>query len=781
MLLAACTAFPSEIGDSRPIIGPTKVFRSVTTESYAILVQKNGRVDVALSSLLPVIENASPMVLFAGEKDPKPLRVDGRYTMRIEVNDALGQGHGVLFGRKDCEWRLCAYPTKPFFTAQVTFINAGGSPVRVARLHPLTAGMVRKGGLYVGPGAARAALLENGRLFQTFNDYANVVSGKSKSQWNVAVYNPVSNRVVVAGFLTNLRGYTQFHLERGDTAPEDAFDTFRAECVYDPPIEVPPGGRLTSEILYVAVSERDPFTALERFSAASTAVNGARPRPPFVPHGWDSWSTAFGHDISEEALLRELDALDTRLKRYGWNHFAIDAGWARAKGDWEPNEKFPRGMKWFADEIHRRGMTAGLWIDPFTVSLSAPLATDHPEWLAAPNPLGKFLLGNNERILDVTAPGAYEHVRDLFRKIGDDWGFDAIMEADFVYHLLLAERYHDATKTNVEALRLGMQAIREGFGSDKFIMAVTPQPINAMYANGIRVGHDCLPVWRTGDLPGNWGCVETLTNAIRRYYVAPSLYVPDQDCAFFGHESTRVRWKVADRRPLTREQSIAWLTGAALTGGVVKIGNRFSELSDDEVAILSRLLPVPSKPARPLDLFQEASPRVWALPVECSIGKWLIVAVFNWDETTPSMVTLNFRALGLDPTAYYTVFSFWQQEYHGTARARLDVQLPAACVRVYGLRRLEDRPMFLATDRHFTMGATDFTELRWDPAARVLTGAFHGVANTDYVLHFLVPEAYAIGNVEANATDVRHAMRDRALSVSLRCVVSGPVDWKLCF
>ncbi len=763
------------------VLGPGKVYRTINSDAYEVLIQKNGRTDVCLLDHTPVLDNLYPMILFADEEEPRALSVDGRYTMRVEVDDALGEGQGVLFGKKGCEWRLCAYPTQPFLTAQVVYTNTGKSPVRVARLFPAALGGTRRGGAHVGPGAAQAAILENGRLFQTFNDYAHVVTGKSQSQWNLAVHNPVSGRVLVAGFLTNLRGYTQVHLQRTENAPDDAFDLMRAACVYDPPIVVAPGERLASELFYIAVAENDPFLALERFAAASAAANGARALPAALPHGWDPWSTGLGSDISEELLLQDLDALDARLKRYGWNHFAIDAGWQRMKGDWEPNEKFPHGMKWMADEIHRRGMTAAIWIDPFTVNVKAPLAAEHPEWLADPNPLGKFLLGDDERILDVTAPGAYACVRDLFQKIGNDWGYDAIVEADFVYHLLLAERYRDASKTNVEVLRLGMQAIREGFGPAKFIMAVTPQPINAMYAQGVRVGHDCAPLWRSGDLQGNWGCVETLTNAVRRYYVAPSLYAPDQDCAFFGHDSTRARWRAADKPRLTREQSIAWLTGAALTGGVVKIGDRFSELTGDETAILSRLLPVPPKPARPIDLFQEAPPRIWALPVDCVIGTWLVVAVFNWDDTAPQTVSLDFRALGLDPNTYYAVFSFWQQQYHGTARGNLDVQSPPACVRVYGFRPYEDRPLFLATDRHFTMGATDFTELRWDPVARTLSGTFNGVADTRYTLHFLVPEEYRLHEATVSGTAAAASLKDRVLAVTFDCVAAAPETVTLQF
>ena len=98
-------------------------------------------------------------------------------------------------------------------------------------------------------------------------------------------------------------------------------------------------------------------------------------------------------------------------------------------------------MKWLADRIHERGMTAGLWTDPFTVNLDTPLAKEHPEWLAKPNTMGRTMLGDNEAILDITHPGAREYVRQLYDKIRNEWGYDVLIEIDFIYHILVAESY----------------------------------------------------------------------------------------------------------------------------------------------------------------------------------------------------------------------------------------------------------------------------------------------------------------------------------------------------
>lgn len=763
-----------------PLFGPAKEYRSLGTDVYVFRVQKNGRTDVQTAAGAPVFDNAHPLVLFAGDDKPTPLAVDGRYSARDRVHGPLGEGQALVLARKNCEWRLHAYPAQPFFTVQVVFINNSRKPVRVARLIPWAVDAERGGALHVGAGADQARILEDGRILSQFNDFAQVVTGNSQGQWNVALWNPQSGRTLVAGFLTHAHGYTQLRLERDNKSENTLFNRFSAECVYDPPVEVAPGAAFASELLYIAVGERSPHEGLERYGEMLATLHGKPRQPAFIPHGWDSWSTRLGSGISEEALLADLDAMDRELKRYGWTHFAIDAGWARARGDWEPNERFPRGMAWLASEIQRRGMTSSLWVSPLLADKDSQLAREHPEWMAPPSRKGRLIVGDNTWIVDITAPGAYAYVRDLCRKITHEWGYDGIVEADFAYYELLAERYTDPSVTGVAALRMGMEAIREGMGPDKFLMGTIPHHVTGPLSDGVRTGMDCAPVWESRRLAGPWGCVETLTQSARRYYYRP-FFVPDQDCVFFGHDVTRARWNVEDRPRLTRDQQIAWLTGAALTGGAVKIGDRFSELAPDEIGMLRRILPVPPRAARPIDLFKESPPSVWALPVKAAAGEWLVAAVFNWDAANTRAFTLDFRALGLDPSAHYTVYEFWGETYHGIARGQVNVQLPPGSARVYGLRRHANHPQFLSTNRHFTMGATDHTLLEWDAAAGELRGRFAAVADTHYVLRVLVPPSFTFTEAAVDAGESATRMDGDVLSLSFYCEEGGAAAWSLRF
>jgi hypothetical protein len=327
---------------------------------------------------------------------------------------------------------------------------------------------------------------------------------------------------------------------------------------------------------------------------------------------------------------------------------------------------------------------------------------------------------------------------------------------------------------------MGMNAVREGLGAEKFITTFTPLPVTGLYANAMRIGDDCAPIWRKAPDAWPWGCVETMTNAARRYYFAPWVWTADPDCAYFGHAATRARWDVANKPELTWDQSLAWLTAAALTG-VVKVGDWLPDLSDKETGVLKRLLPAPPCPARPVDLFERQNPCIWSLPVNSPIGKWNILAVFNWDEAAPQTIPVSFARLGLDPDARYTVYGFWQDNYFGIAQKQLTVTVAPGSVQLLGLRRYEDRPMFLATDRHFTQGATDFTALAWNVQDRQLAGTFEGVEDTDYNLRLLVPDGYASRGVTLSAGEAKTEQDGKILKIAFHCAAAGPVTWTAQF
>ncbi|MBI1317855.1 MAG: hypothetical protein GC168_02765 [Candidatus Hydrogenedens sp.] len=734
----------------------------------------SGGVSVTTESGAAVFDSAQPRVVTSTNRDAA-----GAFSGWTDApfEDALGKGTAYTASFESLTWEVRVYCGLPYVTAQAAYRNTGSEPVFVESLSAW-----ESEGASLGPGTGAANILDNGTLTRPDAQLWTAEAGEVTGLWNLAAWNAETRRSLIAGFLTNAEAYTQLTLKRPQDRAAAAFAQFRAECRYTPAKKVAPGETLSSEVLYLGVDEASPLEGLERFGTSVAEWNTLKPTRRALPHGWDSWASHYHTDIDEASMQQELEAADTALKRYGWTHFSIDDGWQQQAGAWEADAaRFPSGMKAFADAVHARGMTAGLWTEPFTVNTGAAVAAAHPDWLLEPNLVGLSLMGKDERVLDVTVPEAYDFLKGVYRTITQDWGYDALVETDFLYHLLAVNAYTDAAATHASALNRGMQAIRDGAEADTFIMGVAPFSIVSRTADGMRAGVDCAPIWRNDGGTWSWGCVDTLTNAARRYYLSPRVVALDQDCAYFGHDETRARWNVAGYPKLTRDQQIAWMTGAALTGGAVKIGDAYSLLTPDEIDILRRLLPVMETPARPVDLFERKDARLWSLPIDSAIGQWQIVAVFNWDAEHGTTESLDLTMLGLDATTEYAVFDFWNQRYCGIARGSFEAELPPGSVRLFSFRRREPHPMLLSTDRHWSQGATDFTALSWNETERTLAGSFDAVADTDYALTFLVPEGYKVTGSEFSGLETAIMQNAESLQVSLHCATTAPLAWSLTF
>lgn len=342
-LIATSLAMPAA---AQP--GGRSEYRSLNTEFYQINIQKKGKVDVILGGVLPVVSNAYPMVWFADEREPDELDIDGRMTQRYRVEDRLGLGHGMMFRYKNCEWTLRTYPTQPFITVQVAYVNDTKKPVRVRALMPWTIGDPERGALMLGPGTVDSAI-----LVDALSSRPHLARGDAHSADMLAILNPRNGQSLVAGFLTQERAQTTF--EAGEPEADDeqpAFGKFRAVCTFDPPVTVEPGEQLTSEVLYLAWGETDPVVGIERYARAVAVANN-RPRAPALPrhHRW----VVDINGASQDALDNQLETVAQLAQ-----HWDIDRAIVKPEGLSEVPDAVLRNV---ADLLREAGYEVVLWRD----------------------------------------------------------------------------------------------------------------------------------------------------------------------------------------------------------------------------------------------------------------------------------------------------------------------------------------------------------------------------------------------------------------------------------
>jgi len=170
-----------------------------------------------------------------------------------------------------------------------------------------------------------------------------------------------------------------------------------------------------------------------------------RPRP-LTLNVWEA--VYFNHNLEKLTQLADV------AKEIGVERFVLDDGWFGSRrddhsglGDWiVSKDVWPDGLKPLIDAVTSRGIEFGLWFEGEMVNPDSDLYRAHPEWILHVEgripPEGRF-----QQVVDLTHPGAYDHV---FGQV------DAILsEYDIAYIKW------DHNRTLVEAAHLGQAAVRE--------------------------------------------------------------------------------------------------------------------------------------------------------------------------------------------------------------------------------------------------------------------------------------------------------------------------------
>ena len=415
------------------------------------------------------------------------------------------------------------------------------------------------------------------------------------------------------------------------------------EQVLEVPLES--GATLPLEDVRIALGA-EPSRLLEAFATLWGRAGGARTRSPFQA-GWCSWYYFF-HDVTEEDLLRNLDALvDARGRASDALPVEIvqlDDGYQRAIGDWLiTNEKFPSGLASLAQRIGDAGFSAGIWTAPFCVVPESLLYEERPEWLLQWD--GKPFNGTFHTIwtpggavhaLDTARDDVQEHLRAVFRELVS-MGFD-YLKLDFLHaSAMLAESAHPEV-TRAARLRLGLEAIRAGAGEQALLLGCgSPLGPAVGVVDAMRIGPDVAPRWAPPDgaIAGLEPVLPSTHSAVRsvlcRSWMHRRLWLNDPDCLMVRDDNTE----------LSRQEADTLATAIAATGGMAVVSDELSKLSEVERARIRDTIAAAREvdsggelgTARCLDLLAGETPQlVWAE----SDGPDSVLALLNTDDSGDS-------------------------------------------------------------------------------------------------------------------------------------------------
>jgi len=551
-----------------------------------------------------------------------------------------------------------------------------------------------------------------------------------ESYWTVLSDQPL----LAAGFVTGLHNVGRFTLT---AEPERLRVQAWGEC---DGCVLRAGATRVSDELFIS-GDGDPMGQMERYGDLCAQANAAEIRHPNAAT-WCSWyagwirSGMHAHRGGLEAGVRANIPLVAR--EFGARRAAgmriVDDSDEMPYGDWDDRTlALPSGFSAMVRAMQSRGVVPGIWLPPYYVAEKTRLYRGHPEWLARAadgSVAMRDFYGNRCATLDTSAPGAAQHLEDVARSLRQR-GFRYVM-TDFLVDSYGAPTLRDPAMTKTEMHRLGLEALRRGFGPNVYWLGcgAVLGPSQGL-VDGMRISGDSF-----GDQPWSY------LGAGTRWFYHRKLWLNDPDAIVCRGKS--VEW------------NRAWMSWMALSGSVLTYGDTLDDLPAEQLEDYKRIFPPLDIAGRPLDLLENDPYLLWGVHVGQGSAAGKLFGVFHFDPAEGETVRLNLDEVWARIDGYakprtaptrYLLWDFWGEELLESDGPRLEVPLPDRSGRLFALRPYEGWPQLLGTSGHFSQGAVEVSGMRWQPGRRSLRAQVMGNGGDPTRVFFHVPEGFRCADV----------------------------------
>ena len=605
--------------------------------------------------------------------------------------DELGSGRAMtvtnlgLQGKADLIYVVQLYDQSPYGTIRVTVRNTTGNEVTVQAIRGMEA--VGEPLLNLGGAASADRVLSDSfsedwpqlRLY----DLGKSPGGMHRGVGSQLIYNRESKQSLFIGALSADRLLTILHLQTagegtgtkiasysvdftGTTEIQKEFDlkNASAENLIELSLPIAPAEEMVSERLMLQAGS-DYHSQLLAYGDAIRRLHHARVSLE-TPVGWWSWTAYYGA-INEGETLANADWQSEHLKALGYKYFQIDEGYQYARGEYVTANatQFPDGMRAVGHRITGDGLTFGVWTAPFQVTARAWVYEHHKDWLVhnskgEPIPNHEVWRQKSDMIytLDTTHPEAQEYLRQTYRTLVREWGVRFI-KLDFMDSAAIEGFRHRPNTTALEALRIGLQVIRDTVGNEVVLdKDGSPMLTPVGLVDTGRISADTAHTFQAtkNAAPG----------IAARFYMHRSFFLNDPD-AFNTTDQTFSEF-TNTRQLMSLSAAQASVALSAVSGGMYEIGDDMLVLGSqkDRLALVQNqdLLNVAKlgRAATPLDLMTyepaDEQPSIFFLRES---PHQAILTIFNWTKTSRSH-TVRFADLGLPAEHTFTAFDVLNQD-----------------------------------------------------------------------------------------------------------------------
>jgi alpha-galactosidase len=628
--------------------------------------------------------------------------------------DGLGSGHALTVrhtGLPDKPDLVCAmrvYDDQPWGDLQVSVHNVTSQPIDVHAIRVVRSDFGKV--LHLNGPDEQDRILSDSFSEDTpqlkLMDLAEPADGMHRAFGSQLIYNRQSEQSLFLGALSADRLLTVFHLKssgKGSAAHVLSYDvaaTGTNEILnndtarhYSPTnnvllsLRVPTGERLSSERLMFAIGTHY-HEQLENYGRAIRLLHKALVTTP-TPIGWWSW-TAYYYGVTQDTVLTNAAWLAQNLEAIGYQYFQIDEGYQYARGEYAtPDGKsFPRGMGFVGDQIRKRGLTFGVWVAPFEVSERSWVYEHHRDWLVhnsegKPIHIGK--IGNFDElyVLDTTNPAAQDYLRYTYRTLVNEWGVHFI-KMDFMDVAAVEGVFHRPNTTALEALRIGLETIRDAVGNDVVLdKDGSPMLTPVGIVNAGRTSQDTGHTFESTR--------DAASGVAARYYMNRNFFVADPDAFTVSTQTVPDRVWHGNKSPLTLDEAETSIVLSAVSGGMFEIGDDLPTLggSSERLALVRNpdLLDMArlGRASVPLDLMtylpEDRQPSIFFLKED---ARQQILAIFNWTDG-PRSHTVVLSDLGLKTNGSYAAADILRGGAVSIQNDAIEITQPSHSVRILKL------------------------------------------------------------------------------------------------
>ncbi|MCF7855767.1 MAG: alpha-galactosidase [Candidatus Pacebacteria bacterium] len=254
-------------------------------------------------------------------------------------------------------------------------------------------------------------------------------------------------RGIVLAALGQDKTFQSYTVQRAPAPGDSVLSTFSVH--HELPLcrgyRLGPGDDLELDGMYVQILEdTHPEDAFEDYLDYLSSICSFRgPRTTMLDEAfYCSWNYGRFSDQYEDNLLATARFMAGEMPNI--TYFLVDAGYTRGcGGQWggtqnnfndqfypDPAEavnleRFPRGMKGFADDIRSLGLKPGIWWSPMC-RLDTSLFAEHPEWFLYTVDGELYTIGGEKGYLDLSIEEVRDFVNKVLSVVLRDWSMEAL-------------------------------------------------------------------------------------------------------------------------------------------------------------------------------------------------------------------------------------------------------------------------------------------------------------------------------------------------------------------